>query len=64
MSVLYIVLPLAILVVLVAVIAYVWAVRRGQFDDLSTPALRVLHDDPPLRPAERRHAGEGETIVD
>ena len=24
--------------------AFVWAVRRGQFDDMDTPALRVLFD--------------------
>jgi len=45
MNVLYVVVPLALLVVLAAVIAYLWAVRHGQFDDLATPAVRVLHDD-------------------
>jgi cbb3-type cytochrome oxidase maturation protein len=45
MSVLYIVLPLALVVVGVAVAAFVWATRRGQFDDLDTPAVRMLHDD-------------------
>ncbi len=45
MSVIYVVLPLALGIVLVAVLGYVWAARRGQFDDLDTPALRVLHDD-------------------
>ncbi len=45
MSVLFIVLPLALVIVGVAVFAYVWAARRGQFDDLDTPALRMLHDD-------------------
>lgn len=45
MSVLYIVVPLALLIVAVAVGAFVWAVNRGQFDDLETPAVRMLHDD-------------------
>ncbi|MEL7369494.1 MAG: cbb3-type cytochrome oxidase assembly protein CcoS [Myxococcota bacterium] len=45
MSVLYVVLPLAIVVVIAAVGAFVWMVRDGQFDDLDTPALRVLHDE-------------------
>ena len=45
MSVLYLVLPLALIVVAVAVGAFVWATRRGQFDDLDTPPVRVLHDD-------------------
>ena len=45
MSVIFIVLPLALVVVLIAVIAYVWSARNGQFDDLDTPAVRMLHDD-------------------
>ena len=45
MSVIYLVLPLALLVVVAAVIAYVWAVRNGQFDDTTTPAVRMLFDD-------------------
>ena len=45
MSVLYIVVPLALVVVGVAVGAFTWAARRGQFDDLETPAIRMLHDD-------------------
>ena len=45
MSVLYIVLPLALLVATGAVVAFVWAARAGQFDDLETPARRILFDD-------------------
>jgi cbb3-type cytochrome oxidase maturation protein len=45
MSVVYLVLPLALLVVFAAVIAFVWSARSGQFDDLDTPAVRVLLDD-------------------
>ncbi len=46
MNVLYLILPLALLVVFIAVAAFVWAARKGQFDDLETPAMRALHDDP------------------
>lgn len=45
MSVIYLVLPLALVIVAVAVWAFVWASGRGQFDDLDTPQVRVLHDD-------------------
>jgi cbb3-type cytochrome oxidase maturation protein len=45
MTVIYIVLPLALLVVLAAVLAYVWAARSGQFDDTDTPAIRPLIED-------------------
>ena len=45
MSVLFIVVPLVILLVALAVGAYLWSARTGQFDDLETPAVRMLHDD-------------------
>lgn len=50
MTILYLLVPLAIGLVLAAVGGFVWATRRGQFDDLETPALRMLRDDP-ARPA-------------
>lgn len=53
MSVLYIVLPLAIILAIAAVGAFAWAVRTGQMDDLQTPALRMLHDDVPLKNRSR-----------
>ena len=45
MSVLLLVLPLAVLLSGSAALAFVWATRRGQFDDLDTPAVRLLSDD-------------------
>lgn len=45
MSVIYLVLPLALLIVAVAVGAFIWSAKSGQFDDLETPAVRMLHDE-------------------
>ena len=45
MSILYILIPLALLVLAVAVWAFFWAVGSGQFDDLDTPAMRIILDD-------------------
>ncbi len=45
LSVLYIAVPLALVVALIAIIAFVFQVRGGQYDDLQTPAHRVLVDD-------------------
>ncbi|HSU38072.1 MAG TPA: cbb3-type cytochrome oxidase assembly protein CcoS [Polyangiaceae bacterium] len=45
MTVLFVVLPLAVLLSGLAALAFVWATRRGQFDDLETPALRLLTDE-------------------
>jgi cbb3-type cytochrome oxidase maturation protein len=56
MSVLLIVVPLALLVVGAAVAAYLWAARDGQFDDLTTPAVRALHEDPPAEAGDEKSA--------
>lgn len=56
MSVIFIVLPLALLVALIAVIGYVWSARSGQFDDLDTPAMRMLHDDDGTAPNNREES--------
>lgn len=49
MSVLYVALPVALLLGGAAMLACVVCIRRGQFDDLETPAVRMLIDDPPRR---------------
>ncbi len=46
MNILFALIPLAMLLLVVAVAAFFWAVRSGQFDDLDTPAVRILLDDP------------------
>lgn len=45
MSVLFLVIPIALLASAAAAIAFVWAIRRGQLDDLTTPAYRMLEED-------------------
>lgn len=45
MSVLYIVLPLALLIAGGAVAAFAWTVKSGQLDDVDTPPRRMLFDD-------------------
>lgn len=44
MSVIFIALPAAILLAGAALVAFVWAVRGGQFDDLDTPPIRAQQD--------------------
>lgn len=45
MSILYVLIPLALLILGAAVWAFFWAVGSGQFDDLDTPAVRILMDN-------------------
>ena len=45
MSIIYLMVPLAILLALVAVVAFYWALNSGQFDDVETPAQRILFQE-------------------
>lgn len=54
MIILLLLIPLSLLLLVAAIWAFVWAVKRGQFDDLDTPAIDILRDDhhapaPPAR---------------
>jgi len=45
MSVIYIMLTISLLVALVFLVAFIVAVRKGQFDDGYTPSVRMLFED-------------------
>ncbi|TWG86188.1 cbb3-type cytochrome oxidase maturation protein [Luteimonas sp. J16] len=59
MRILLMLVPISLVLLGLAIWAFVWAVRRGQFDDLDTPALDILTDDdrpapPPDAPAAQQ----------
>lgn len=55
MEVLYLLIPIAILLVVAMVAGFLWAAKSGQFDDLEGPAHRILMDeDEPQEPPPRR----------
>jgi cbb3-type cytochrome oxidase maturation protein len=45
MDSLLILIPVALSLGLIALIAFTWAMRDGQFDDLDGAAVRILFDD-------------------
>ena len=45
MSMLYVLIPLAVMLLGVAVWALLWAIRTGQFDDLESHGWSVVLDD-------------------
>ncbi|HSD73703.1 MAG TPA: cbb3-type cytochrome oxidase assembly protein CcoS [Steroidobacteraceae bacterium] len=47
MASLLLLIPLSLVLLGAAVWAFFWAADHGQFDDLDTPAIRILQDDPP-----------------
>ena len=45
MNILLALIPISILLLVIAVLAFFWAVRKRQFENLDTAALDVLTDD-------------------
>ena len=45
MSVLYILIIAALTFAVGFLIAFIWAVKSGQFDDIHTPSMRILLDE-------------------
>lgn len=60
MEILYLLIPIAVIVMAVAIGALIWAVRSGQFEDMEGPAHRILMDeDDPRIPRRREQAESG-----
>ncbi len=54
MNILLALIPISLILLGLAVAAFIWAVKRGQFDDMDTPALDILREDPNERIARER----------
>ncbi|MBF58156.1 cbb3-type cytochrome oxidase assembly protein CcoS [Halomonas sp. FeN2] len=56
MTILYLLIPLSLILLGLAVWAFFWAVKNDQFDDLEGPAHRILFDEDEndLSPEQRR----------
>ena len=64
MTMLYVLIPLAVILLAVAVWAMLWAIKSGQFDDLESHGWSVVLDDdqkpPPLTDDEKAKEEEQE----
>lgn len=58
MSVVFILVFVAILIASAFLVAFVWAVRNGQYDDTYTPSVRILFDDPPVKETVETEKGK------
>ncbi|WP_224484862.1 cbb3-type cytochrome oxidase assembly protein CcoS [Robertkochia aurantiaca] len=52
MSVIYILITVSLIVAVIFFVAFVTAVRSGQYDDSYTPSVRMLFEDELVEPEE------------
>lgn len=51
MTILLLLIPVALVLGALALAAFLWSLRSGQFDDLDGAAARILDDEPGSSPA-------------
>ena len=59
MSIIYVLIPIAIIIVAVAIVIFFWAVKTNQFEDLDRQGYSILFDDDlPPEPGEKEKKRE------
>ncbi|MDJ0881986.1 MAG: cbb3-type cytochrome oxidase assembly protein CcoS [Gammaproteobacteria bacterium] len=53
MEILYLLIPLAMILLVVIAGFFFWSVKSGQMDDLEGPAYRILMDDDTVKPDDK-----------
>jgi cbb3-type cytochrome oxidase maturation protein len=59
MEIIVVLLPLAILLGVFFVGAFIWSAKKGQYDDLETPRFRMLLDDQNIKVVNKKSIKEG-----
>jgi cbb3-type cytochrome oxidase maturation protein len=62
MDILFLLIPISLIIMGIAVWLFLWAIRSGQFEDLEGPAHRILMDeDDPRIPGRSKVKGQNES---
>jgi cbb3-type cytochrome oxidase maturation protein len=59
MSIIFLLIPLSVLIATGFLLAFIWAVRSGQYEDTCTPSMRMLLQDPPNQAKPKTMPGAG-----
>lgn len=66
MSIIYLLIPIAMVLVTIAVIVFFWAVKSNQYEDLDREGINILFDEdlpsPPIKenPEEQKNTKPGD----
>jgi cbb3-type cytochrome oxidase maturation protein len=58
MSVVFVLVFVAIVMAGAFLVSFIWAVKSGQYEDTYTPSVRILFDDPVLKPEVKEEEKE------
>ncbi|WP_025743247.1 cbb3-type cytochrome oxidase assembly protein CcoS [Aquimarina pacifica] len=61
MSIIYVLLTISILVAIFFFIAFILSVKKGQYDDVYTPSIRILFDDELIKDNSKKNVQKTKT---
>jgi cbb3-type cytochrome oxidase maturation protein len=64
LEILYLLIPLAMVLLVVIAAFFFWSVKSGQMDDLEGPAYRILMDDDLIKTEKKPAPDQDETKQD
>jgi cbb3-type cytochrome oxidase maturation protein len=63
LEILYLLIPLAMVLLVIIAAFFFWSVKSGQMDDLEGPAYRILMDDDLVKPEKKPDPEKTETTT-
>ncbi len=64
MDIVYVLVPLSMVLIIIAIFIFNWAVKSGQFDDLDSPSHKILFDDDELYQIKQQTEAQKKSIDD
>lgn len=58
MSIIYVLIPIAVLLTAIGIYIFFWAVKTEQFDDLEKQGMSILFDDKTIEKKENNSKGD------
>lgn len=55
MSIIYMLLSISVVVAIIFFLAFIFSVKKGQYDDVYTPSVRMLFDDELVKPKSKEN---------
>lgn len=63
MSIIYVLITVSVFVAIVFFIAFVYSVKKGQYDDTYTPSVRMLFEDELVKPKKEQKTIDQKEII-
>jgi len=63
MSIIYVLITVSVIVAIIFFIAFVYSVKKGQYDDTYTPSVRMLFEDELVNPQKEQKKPDTKEIM-